>query len=65
MACVAIVHRRHLMVWKIFGPRFIFEAASFLFSTPFLLFGCLFYFRIDATVGRWMLQLEDLCDTLE
>jgi len=64
-AFVASLHRRHLMVWKIFGPRFIFEAAGFLCSVPFLIFGCLFYFRIDATVRRWIMQLDDRCNTLQ
>lgn len=29
----AAVLRRHLMVWKIFAPRFIFEAVGFGIST--------------------------------
>eukprot|EP00112_Aurelia_sp_Birch-Aquarium-sp1_P012524 Seg2632.3 transcript_id=Seg2632.3/GoldUCD/mRNA.D3Y31 product="GPI ethanolamine phosphate transferase 3" protein_id=Seg2632.3/GoldUCD/D3Y31 len=59
-AIVASFHRRHLMVWRIFGPRYVFEAAGFLVSLPFLLLGLVFYFRIDNAVERWTLNLEQL-----
>jgi len=35
----AIVLRRHLMVWKIFAPRFVFEAVGFLVSLGAVLAG--------------------------
>eukprot|EP01135_Chromosphaera_perkinsii_P005499 Nk52_evm48s352 gene=Nk52_evmTU48s352 len=36
-AFAATIHRRHLMVWKIFAPKFIFEAVGSLISSLFLL----------------------------
>lgn len=35
------IHRRHLMVWKIFAPKFIFEGVSFIFTAVSL---CVFNF---------------------
>ena len=35
-AAAAAVHRRHLMVWKIFAPRFIFEAVGSILSSILL-----------------------------
>lgn len=51
-ACAAAVHRRHLMVWKIFAPRFIFEAASFLVVSAVLLLVLLVVLWIDRAVAR-------------
>ena len=32
MAIVALVHRRHLMVWSVFAPRLIFDAGVLLMA---------------------------------
>ncbi|CAG0917046.1 unnamed protein product [Notodromas monacha] len=45
-AIAAAVLRRHLMVWKIFAPRFLFELVGFCVSGVFLLVG--------AGVGNWV-----------
>lgn len=37
VSLAALLHRRHLMVWKIFAPHFIFEAVSFLVLTVLVL----------------------------
>ncbi|XP_065060548.1 GPI ethanolamine phosphate transferase 3-like [Rhopilema esculentum] len=60
-ACVASLHRRHLMVWKIFGPRFLFEAVSSVFSIPFLILGYIYFTRIHQTLQTWTLKLRFLC----
>eukprot|EP01080_Neovahlkampfia_damariscottae_P004179 gene4179-7489_t len=36
-----MILRRHLMIWAIFAPKFIFETLGFLISSIFLLFGIL------------------------
>jgi hypothetical protein len=38
--------RRHLMVWKIFAPRFIFEALGY-FTVNCLFFGFIFLAKND------------------
>uniref|UniRef100_A0A0A9XMR5 GPI ethanolamine phosphate transferase 3 n=2 Tax=Lygus hesperus TaxID=30085 RepID=A0A0A9XMR5_LYGHE len=47
----ACIHSRHMMVWAIFAPKFIFEGLSFLVSLPFLLLGFLFVERISTKIG--------------
>ncbi|KAJ7335118.1 hypothetical protein JRQ81_013059 [Phrynocephalus forsythii] len=55
LACVlaAIVLRRHLMVWKVFAPKFLFEALGFVVSSVFLLLGIGLVLRVDCAVSRW------------
>lgn len=50
----AFLHRRHLMVWKIFAPRVVFESmTSFtVFAASILLF--MFLLRVDWTLTKWM-----------
>ena len=57
-ACSAALHRRHLMVWKIFAPRFVFEGASFLFSIPMLVLVYLFFLRVNNSLTKWTQNLE-------
>eukprot|EP01134_Creolimax_fragrantissima_P000440 CFRG0440T1 len=45
-ATAAALHRRHLMVWKIFAPRFLFEAASALICHSCLMVSLLVCFRL-------------------
>ncbi|XP_074650116.1 GPI ethanolamine phosphate transferase 3, catalytic subunit-like [Tubulanus polymorphus] len=51
------LHRRHLMVWKIFAPRFIFEAVSFLVVFFICCFILLFVMRLDKAVSNWATAL--------
>ncbi|XP_038598463.1 GPI ethanolamine phosphate transferase 3 [Tachyglossus aculeatus] len=53
LACVlaAAVLRRHLMVWKVFAPKFLFEAAGFVVSSVGLLLGLGLVMRVDCAVG--------------
>uniref|UniRef100_A0A914UU29 PARP n=1 Tax=Plectus sambesii TaxID=2011161 RepID=A0A914UU29_9BILA len=44
------VHKRHLMVWKIFAPKFIFEGISFVITCCFVLAINLFIRRLLAKV---------------
>ncbi|XP_072849164.2 GPI ethanolamine phosphate transferase 3, catalytic subunit isoform X4 [Pogona vitticeps] len=55
LACVlaAIILRRHLMVWKVFAPKFLFEALGFVVSSLFLLLGIGLVLRVDCAVSAW------------
>ncbi|CAL8279762.1 unnamed protein product [Merluccius merluccius] len=55
--CAAAVLRRHLMVWKVFTPKLMFEASGFLVSSAFLLVGVALVARVDLAVGRWFRRL--------
>ncbi|XP_062604394.1 GPI ethanolamine phosphate transferase 3-like, partial [Saccostrea cucullata] len=50
----AFLHRRHLMVWKIFAPRFVFEAmTSFtVYALSIVIF--IFLLRVDSALTKWM-----------
>ncbi|MCL4122734.1 UNVERIFIED_CONTAM: hypothetical protein GTU68_026925 [Idotea baltica] len=49
--------RRHLMVWKIFAPHFIFEAFGLMFSCIGVVAGCLFAFRALSALEAWSQKL--------
>jgi len=53
MLCVTI-HRRHLMVWKIFAPRFIYEGATFLVVSLALVFTYSFVLRVHSRLTVWI-----------
>ncbi|XP_023353417.1 GPI ethanolamine phosphate transferase 3 isoform X4 [Sarcophilus harrisii] len=59
LACVlaASILRRHLMVWKVFAPKFIFEAVGFVVSSVALLLGVALVMWVDRAVGSWFKQL--------
>ncbi|XP_072462734.1 GPI ethanolamine phosphate transferase 3 isoform X3 [Notamacropus eugenii] len=53
----ASILRRHLMVWKVFAPKFIFEAVGFVVSSLALLLGVALVMWVDRAVGSWFKQL--------
>ncbi|XP_020486218.1 GPI ethanolamine phosphate transferase 3 isoform X1 [Labrus bergylta] len=55
--CAAAILRRHLMVWKVFAPKLMFEASGFLVSSVSLLIGVTLVMRVDVAVGRWFKKL--------
>ena len=55
----ATIHRRHLMVWKIFAPRFIFEGVSFIVTSIVLISVFCFVLRVDSVLKHWCLLLEN------
>ncbi|XP_068613713.1 GPI ethanolamine phosphate transferase 3-like [Brachionichthys hirsutus] len=55
--CAAAILRRHLMVWKVFAPKLMFEASGFLVSSFSLLIGVTLVLRVDGAVGRWFKRL--------
>ncbi|XP_043371195.1 GPI ethanolamine phosphate transferase 3 isoform X3 [Dermochelys coriacea] len=60
LACVwaAMILKRHLMVWKVFAPKFLFEALGFMVSSICLLLGIFLVMRVDCTVGAWFERLQ-------
>ncbi|XP_058158011.1 GPI ethanolamine phosphate transferase 3 isoform X2 [Dasypus novemcinctus] len=56
-ALAASILRRHLMVWKVFAPKFIFEAVGFIVSSVGLLLGIALVMRVDGAVSSWFRQL--------
>uniref|UniRef100_UPI00398ED1EE GPI ethanolamine phosphate transferase 3 isoform X2 n=1 Tax=Pristiophorus japonicus TaxID=55135 RepID=UPI00398ED1EE len=55
--CAAAVLRRHLMVWKIFAPKFLFEALGFVVTSIYLLITFCFMMRVDVAVNKWFKEL--------
>ncbi|KAM4640260.1 GPI ethanolamine phosphate transferase 3 isoform 3-T4 [Amazona ochrocephala] len=62
--CAAMILRRHLMVWKVFAPKFLFESLGFVVSSICLLLGISLVMRVDCAVSTWFsrLQLRDAKD---
>ncbi|XP_037717757.1 GPI ethanolamine phosphate transferase 3 [Drosophila subpulchrella] len=56
MACT--IHCRHLMVWKIFAPRFIYEALATFVSLPALIVGYLLVLRIHRAVDTLIKRIN-------
>ncbi|XP_026153860.1 GPI ethanolamine phosphate transferase 3 [Mastacembelus armatus] len=55
--CAAAILRRHLMVWKVFAPKLMFEASGFLVSSMSVLIGVTLVLRVDQAVGCWFKRL--------
>ncbi|XP_006814141.1 GPI ethanolamine phosphate transferase 3, catalytic subunit-like [Saccoglossus kowalevskii] len=55
------IHRRHLMVWKIFAPRFVFEGVSFLLTMTIIFIIYLILLRLDKVLKNWFDQLVIKC----
>lgn len=60
LACMfsATIHARHLMVWAIFAPKFIFEAVSLIVTLPCVLLSFLFVRRITSCVNSLLNSLD-------
>ena len=57
------LHKRHLMVWKIFAPRFVFEGATFIVIGFLSLLTYLLIMRIDSTLAKWVDKLTSASKT--
>lgn len=59
LACVlaAMILRRHLMVWSVFAPKFLFETLGFAVSSVFLLLGISLVMRVDSALSVWFKQV--------
>ncbi|KAL7306284.1 hypothetical protein TKK_0001716 [Trichogramma kaykai] len=49
---VATVHKRHLMVWKIFAPKLIFEGLGFMVTTASVTMSLLLLLRIENQIKK-------------
>ncbi|XP_031285768.1 GPI ethanolamine phosphate transferase 3-like [Pistacia vera] len=47
--CVTI-QRRHLMVWGLFAPKFVFDVVGFILTDVLICLACLYYFGFDGEV---------------
>ncbi|XP_073845761.1 phosphatidylinositol glycan anchor biosynthesis class O [Musca autumnalis] len=56
LACT--IHCRHLMVWKIFAPRFIYESIATFVSMPAIIVGFLLVLRIHKGVDRLISKIN-------
>ncbi|XP_046403126.1 GPI ethanolamine phosphate transferase 3 [Ischnura elegans] len=54
----AALHRRHLMVWKIFAPKFIFEGISLLITMLGVFLGYTLVLRVTKVLKVMMKKLE-------
>lgn len=54
----ATIHRRHLMVWKIFAPKLIFEGLGLFVVLICVLLSYLLVIRVTTQLERLLLQLE-------
>ncbi|TRY68027.1 hypothetical protein DNTS_003619 [Danionella cerebrum] len=55
--CAAAILRRHLMVWKVFAPKLMFEASGFIIGSGFMILGVAMVMRVDISVGRLFKKL--------
>ncbi|TSM12494.1 GPI ethanolamine phosphate transferase 3 [Bagarius yarrelli] len=55
--CAAAILRRHLMVWKVFAPKLMFEASAFIVGSVFVLVGVALVTRVDVAVARLFQRL--------
>ena len=54
----AALLRRHLMVWKIFAPNFIFEAIGFCVSLVSVMVGFLIFNRSLSVLTKWYCKIQ-------
>jgi len=54
----ATILRRHLMVWKIFAPRFIFEAGGFLVTLVSVIVGYCCFTRTLVSLAAWYSKIN-------
>jgi len=50
----ALIHRRHLMMWKIFAPRFLYQVLSYFVTCVTLVPTYFFMHRIQSCLGKWI-----------
>ena len=55
---MAYVLRRHLMVWKVFAPRYLFELASFVYGEILCLLMFIFVVLLDRTLRSWLEKIS-------
>ncbi|XP_066150813.1 GPI ethanolamine phosphate transferase 3 [Euwallacea fornicatus] len=56
----ATIHCRHLMVWNVFAPKFIFEALGLFSTIGSVLLGYLVFLRINSQLERLLQRLNKI-----
>ena len=56
----AAVLRRHLMVWKIFAPNFIFETVGFMVSLVSVVMGFIIFSRCLTVLNKWYCKIQKM-----
>lgn len=56
LACT--IHCRHLMVWKVFAPRFIFEGISTFIALISIILGFLILIRIHKALDQLIFNIN-------
>ena len=56
----AAVLRRHLMVWKIFAPNFIFETVGFMVSLVSVMTGFIIFSRCLSVLNKWYCKIQKM-----
>lgn len=56
LACT--IHCRHLMVWKIFAPRFIYESIATFVGIPAIIIGFLLILRVHKGVDKLISKIN-------
>lgn len=54
----ATVHKRHLMVWKIFAPRFVYQAMSSFTVFGVTILVSLVLYRVNYSLKKWVTKLK-------
>lgn len=54
----ATIHCRHLMVWNVFAPKFIFEGIALIATVGSVLLGYLLFIRIHDQVEKYIDKLN-------
>ena len=54
----AMIHRRHLFVWKIFAPRFVFQAMSSFTVMAVSILSLLMIIRIQSALKKLISELS-------
>ncbi|XP_076257913.1 phosphatidylinositol glycan anchor biosynthesis class O [Rhynchophorus ferrugineus] len=54
----ATIHCRHLMVWNVFAPKFIFEGVALIVTTVSVLLGYLLFVRIHHKIETYLDKLN-------
>lgn len=56
----ATIHCRHLMVWNVFAPKFIFEGVALFVTLGSVLIGYLIFLRVNSQVSQFIEKLNKL-----
>lgn len=54
----ATLHKRHLMVWKIFAPRFVYQAMSSFTVFGVTILVTMVLYRVNCSLGKWLTKLK-------